>query len=308
MHKGCSSSAVVKDGRECCLSTVACRWQYCNNLIIVLQDCGVCAMQANTSSSSRQDGGPRLLPLQPPLPHYPQSQADSMTTQHQILPPQLEAKRCDLSCDDSHYHHPMTAPFANIMSSPRHYLHPPPAMQAVDGSFGYIWKPGFGTIPIAPPSPNSKARHNQASSCFMQGPVNDHPVISYSAAQLHSTAPSQPVVTAAAAKLNELPGREVKMLSTNGSIVDLFTYVEHGEKMHNRPSFAETRAADKHWRKGPHRDSYLPCFCTYIQAVTQQPWLMRDAHAHKTLCVAKHLSLGLPCKSQALLVNITAAL
>ncbi len=48
--------------------------------------------------------------------------------------------------------HPLSAPFAELITSPLHHLRPPPALQDVRGAWAYIHKPGVGTIPIAPPS------------------------------------------------------------------------------------------------------------------------------------------------------------
>ena len=66
--------------------------------------------------------------------------------------------------------HPLSAPFAELITSPLHHLQPPPALQDVRGEWAYIHKPGVGTMPLLHLQhhlPRSWLLHRHPSSCVM---------------------------------------------------------------------------------------------------------------------------------------------
>ena len=154
--------------------------------------------------------------------------------------------------------HPLSAPFAELITSPLHHLRPPPALQDVRGEWAYIHKPGVGTMPIAPPSasPAKKLAAAQASQQLRYG--------SSAVVQVHQGLPVYSATAGAAAGASDsvaqaLTGqfdaaqpkkkRPFPELKTFQSIEQLYKTAIHGDALSNTPSFDEMQKADPDWRK-----------------------------------------------------------
>ncbi len=154
--------------------------------------------------------------------------------------------------------HPLSAPFAELITSPLHHLRPPPALQDVRGEWAYIHKPGVGTMPIAPPSasPAKKLAAAQASQQLRYG--------SSATVQVHQGLPVYSATAGAAAGASDsvaqaLTGqfdaaqpkkkRPFPELKTFQSIEQLYKTAMHGDALSNTSSFDEMQKADPNWRK-----------------------------------------------------------
>lgn len=154
--------------------------------------------------------------------------------------------------------HPLSAPFAELITSPLHHLRPPPALQDVRGEWAYIHKPGVGTMPIAPPSasPAKKLAAAQASQQLRYG--------SSAVVQVHQGLPVYSTTAGAAAGASDsvaqaLTGqfdaaqpkkkRPFPELKTFQSIEQLYKTAMHGDALSSTPSFDEMQKADPDWRK-----------------------------------------------------------
>ena len=154
--------------------------------------------------------------------------------------------------------HPMSSPWAEMITSPLHHMRPPPALQDVRGEWAYIHKPGVGTMPIAPPSasPAKKLAAAQASQQLRYG--------SSATVQVHQGLPVYSATAGAAAGASDsvaqaLTGqfdaaqpkkkRPFPELKTFQSVEQLYKIAMHGDALSNTPSFAEMQKADPNWRK-----------------------------------------------------------
>ena len=157
--------------------------------------------------------------------------------------------------------HPLSAPFAELITSPLHHLRPPPALQDVRGEWAYIHKPGVGTMAIAPPSasPSKKLAAAQASQQLRYGSTTVHvhqglPVYSVTAGAATSAA-AGPSDSVAQALTEQLDGAQPKKkrpfpeLKTFQSIEQLYKTAMHGDALSNTQSFDEMQKADPNWRK-----------------------------------------------------------
>jgi len=154
--------------------------------------------------------------------------------------------------------HPLSAPFAELITSPLHHLRPPPALQDVRGEWAYIHKPGVGTMAIAPPSasPSKKLAAAQASQQLRYGSttVQVHqglPVYSATAGAATSVAagPSDSVAQGQFDAAQPKKKRPFPELKTFQSIEQLYKTAMHGDALSNTPSFDEMQKADPNWRK-----------------------------------------------------------
>ncbi|KAL0022058.1 hypothetical protein WJX77_011717 [Trebouxia sp. C0004] len=150
--------------------------------------------------------------------------------------------------------HPLSAPFAELITSPLRHLRPPPALQDVRGEWAYMHKPGVGTMPIAPlsASPAKKMAAAQASQQLHYGSsatVQVHqglPVYSAAAGAADSVAQALTGQFDAAQPNKKRPFPELK---TFQSIEQLYKTAMHGDALSNTPSFDEMQKADPDWRK-----------------------------------------------------------
>ncbi|KAL0020564.1 hypothetical protein WJX77_003609 [Trebouxia sp. C0004] len=96
--------------------------------------------------------------------------------------------------------HPLSAPFAELITSPLHHLRPPPALQDVRGEWAYIHRPGVGTMAIEPPSasPFKKLAAAQASQQLHYGSttVQVHQGLPVYSATAERQVPAETVATA----------------------------------------------------------------------------------------------------------------
>jgi len=153
--------------------------------------------------------------------------------------------------------HPLSAPFAELITSPLHHLRPPPALQDVRGEWAYIHKPGVGTMAIAPPSasPSKKLAAAQASQQLRYGSttVQVHqglPV--YSANGAAAAGASDSVAQALTGQFDAAQPKKKRPfpeLKTFQSIQQLYKIAMHGDALSNTPSFDEMQKADPDWRK-----------------------------------------------------------
>lgn len=202
---------------------------------------------------------------------------------------------------------PVSAPFADLVASPLQYMRPPPALQGVDGNWGYIHKPGVGTMAVAPPSPspNSKLLAIQAShhatmtlqnsaagsslACHEYNTGNEGVASragpAAAAPAPPAPAPPAPAPLAPATAKGKAP-KDVATLGTFHTIDELVQVVEYGDKMSNRPSFADRQAADKHWGKGEQRKR-LSEFFRFMRVVKGQA----ERDNISVLAVAKEMEL-----------------
>ena len=157
--------------------------------------------------------------------------------------------------------HPLSAPFAELITSPLHHLRPPPALQDVRGEWAYLHKPGVGTMAIAPlsASPSKKLAAAQASQQLHYGSTTVHvhqglPVYSVTAGAATRVA-AGPSDSVAQALTEQLDGAQPKKkrpfpeLKTFQSIEQLYKTAMHGDALSNTPSFDEMQKADPNWRK-----------------------------------------------------------
>ena len=180
--------------------------------------------------------------------------------------------------------HPLTAPFADHMTSPPNYLRPSPAMRDLTGNWSYMHKMGVGTMAVAPPSPspNSKLLAVQQRSQIVGSTAQTYrgvPV--YGSLPTAATASASTSLAAvpssgaaqqrpSAKSVQRMPYREVKSLSTNTSIVNLVTYVLCGDPLSNILSFEAEVAAEKHWPRDKGSGKRVSEYNQFVAKVKQR--------------------------------------